>query len=109
MNIVGGILLLASIPTLLWAFVLVRAALAANTFCDRGPFRLVRHPIYACSHFALIGLIFVIRDWWLFLVLAMSIPVAVFEARSDERTLRKTLPGYDAYARRTAAVIPFLF
>ena len=76
---------------------------------DTGPYRLVRHPIYA----GLIG-----ASWAMALVVATpaaiggAIVLAVvmtIKAGGEERLLRRELgaAGYDAYAARTPMLVPF--
>lgn len=77
---------------------------------DSGPYALVRHPIYTGillasaattavkgSGFAIAGLAFIVAGYWM-------------KARLEERFLRTELgtEAYDAYARRTAMLVPFV-
>jgi len=80
-----------------------------HSIVDSGPYRLVRHPIYTGlllaaaataavegSGYALSGFVVLFVAFWL-------------KARLEERFLRAELGAhaYDAYARRTAMLIPF--
>ena len=119
-------------PTVNWALVLVM--LASFAFCwwarvhmgrlwsglvtvkpdhyvvDTGPFRLVRHPIYSgviaaalcvalikATPAALVGEVLFALGFWL-------------TARKEERFLRESLgaDAYDAYARKTGMLLPFV-
>ena len=77
---------------------------------DTGPYAFVRHPIYTGiilaaaataaekgSGFAIIGLALIVVGYWM-------------KARLEERFLRAELgaEAYDAYARKTAMLIPFV-
>jgi protein-S-isoprenylcysteine O-methyltransferase Ste14 len=77
---------------------------------DTGPYALVRHPIYTGiilasvattavkgSGFAVAGLAIIVVGYWM-------------KARLEERFLREELGAraYDAYARKTAMLIPFV-
>jgi protein-S-isoprenylcysteine O-methyltransferase Ste14 len=108
LRIIGAVMLLPSLAVVLWAFVLARQAVRTKTFSDRGPFRAGRHPIYVASHLALTGFILLVSIWPIVIVLIVTLPVYLIEARSDERKLRSQVEGYEAYAQRTAAVIPFV-
>lgn len=73
-----------------------------------GPYRWVRHPIYAAILlFVWVG---VAANWSLtsaalgFVVTAMLLLRMIFE----EALVRQRYPEYDAYARRTKRVIPFI-
>lgn len=97
---------------------IVLAAMRANAFAvpvvkdqadrrqrvvDRGPYAIVRHPMYAGVALALIGM-----PLWLGStagVLAALVPIALLAVRIgiEERFLRATLDGYVAYAARVRA------
>jgi len=83
---------------------------AGHRVVDTGPYRLVRHPIY-------LGLIFAafataIEKGTSFALLGAAIIALSFytKARREERFLRAELgeDAYDAYARRTSMLVPFL-
>jgi protein-S-isoprenylcysteine O-methyltransferase Ste14 len=82
---------------------------AGHHVVDTGPYRLVRHPIYS-------GLIFAasataIEKGALFALLGAALLTFAFytRARREERFLRVELgdDAYDAYARKTAMLVPF--
>lgn len=86
----------------------VEAAPAAAALIRRGPYRLIRHPMYAAT------LLFV---WAAVLahLSAMTLAVAialtgVVAARIvlEERVLRERYPEYADYARASKAVLPYL-
>jgi protein-S-isoprenylcysteine O-methyltransferase Ste14 len=92
----------------LWSDRVVRKA--GHHVVDTGPYRLVRHPIYS-------GLIFVafataIQKGTSFALLGAAIVALAFyiKARREERFLRAELGenAYDAYARKTAMLVPFV-
>jgi protein-S-isoprenylcysteine O-methyltransferase Ste14 len=71
-----------------------------QTVVTTGPYRYVRHPLYAGALFFFIGSPLLLGSWWglvpallLALMLALRIPI-------EERALRAGLPGYAAYAAR---------
>lgn len=83
---------------------------AGHHVVDTGPYRLVRHPIY-------LGLIFAafataVEKGTSFALLGAVIMTLAFytKARREERFLRAELgaDAYDAYARRTAMLVPFV-
>jgi protein-S-isoprenylcysteine O-methyltransferase Ste14 len=72
-----------------------------------GLYRWVRHPIYAGDLLLLIGLELALNSWAVVAAAALVLYVRR-QAIREERTLLKTLPGYDQYCRRTARFLPFL-
>jgi protein-S-isoprenylcysteine O-methyltransferase Ste14 len=74
-----------------------------------GPYRFVRHPIYA-------GLIFGTPGWALFRsnLLGVVLAVALFvffdlKSRHEERWLAESYPGYAEYSRQVRKLIPFVY
>jgi protein-S-isoprenylcysteine O-methyltransferase Ste14 len=65
-----------------------------------GPYRLVRHPMYAGAILWLVGTPLLLGSWWG--VAAVPLLVGGVAARivGEERMLCAALPGYQAYARR---------
>jgi protein-S-isoprenylcysteine O-methyltransferase Ste14 len=75
-----------------------------------GPYRVVRHPIYASMLYVLLATGFLIAPWWWF-VPAVFIFVAGTEirVRVEDRLLASQFGNQAAeYQRRTPAYIPFL-
>ncbi|HEY1507169.1 MAG TPA: isoprenylcysteine carboxylmethyltransferase family protein [Stellaceae bacterium] len=75
----------------------------------RGPYRYVRHPIYSGILLALLGSAIALDRWRALLGLVLIFGALLLKARHEEKELRRVLPGYDAYASKTAVLIPFLF
>jgi protein-S-isoprenylcysteine O-methyltransferase Ste14 len=79
------------------------------TLVERGPYRLVRHPMYAGAVLAAFGWALAINGW---LTLGYAVALFVFfdvKARREERWLREEIPGYAAYACRVRKLIPFIY
>ena len=86
----------------------VSAAPGGSTLIRRGPYRIIRHPMYAAA------LLFI---WTAILSHLSTINVAIglvvtslAAARviAEERLLRQAFPDYAEYASATKAVIPFV-
>lgn len=78
----------------------------ARKLVTRGPYRLVRHPLYAAEEIAIIGVLLQYA-WYAalpFLVVHMALQIR--RMAYEETLLRATFPDYEAYARRTARLIP---
>lgn len=76
---------------------------------DTGPFRLVRHPMYA-------GGVLMAFGWAIFvrgpLTVGYAVVLLVFadiKSRREERWLQAKFPGYGAYQARVRKLIPFIY
>jgi len=82
---------------------------AGHHVVDTGPYRLVRHPIYSGLIFAAFAT--AIEKGTSFALFGAAILTFAFytRARREERFLRLELGegAYDAYARKTAMLVPF--
>jgi len=91
----------------LWSDWVVKKA--GHHVVDTGPYRLVRHPIYSGLIFAAFAT--AIEKGTSFALLGAAIITLAFytKARREERFLRAELgkDAYDAYARKTAMLVPF--
>jgi protein-S-isoprenylcysteine O-methyltransferase Ste14 len=81
-----------------------------QTVVSTGPYRYVRHPMYAAAIVFLIGTTLLLGSWYgLLLVLLLVIAIAI-RALAEERTLRAELPGYAAYqAQVKYHLLPFIW
>ena len=79
-----------------------------HELCDRGLFRLVRHPLYLMQMVMMVGTGMMIQHP---VYLALPIPFAImyFTARREERMLSERLEGYEEYCRRTGMFFPRVF
>jgi len=65
-----------------------------------GPYRIVRHPMYAGAILYLIGMPLLLGSWLGLLVSPLILGVLTVRIFIEEATLRRGLPGYDEYAAR---------
>lgn len=77
--------------------------------CREGPYRWVRHPIYA-------GVLLIAAGWaawWQSAAAAMLLPLVfaffALKARAEERWLLAAWPQYRDYSKETKAIVPFLY
>jgi protein-S-isoprenylcysteine O-methyltransferase Ste14 len=70
----------------------------AQVVITNGPYRVVRHPMYAGGSMMFVGAPLLLGSWWG--LLAASILIVVISTRivGEERMLRRELAGYDDYA-----------
>jgi len=66
-----------------------------------GPYAIVRHPMYVGVMVMLAGMPLVLGSWWTFLPVGVMALAMVVRTAFEDRMLRRELPGYDDYARRT--------
>ena len=101
----------AFVISLLLAF----SAMLANTFLSTfvriqderghttitgGPYRFVRHPMYAGSLFMYWGMPLMLGSWWALIPGVLNIVVLVVRTALEDRTLQAELPGYKEYAEK---------
>ena len=65
-----------------------------------GPYRIVRHPMYAGSALYLLGMPLLLGSWLGLLVLPLILGVLAVRIVLEEAVLREGLPGYAVYAAR---------
>ena len=96
----------------LWIAASVHCSRATNAgdVATTGPYRTIRHPIYASVLLLCLGMGFVFFTRLHFLVLAAFVPLWWVECRSEEDEMRQQFgETYTAYQERTAMLIPGLF
>lgn len=65
-----------------------------------GPYRIVRHPMYAAALFYFLGAPLLLGSWWGLLPVPVFIVGLGARAVGEERMLLRALPGYGDYVRR---------
>ncbi len=68
--------------------------------CDRGPYRVVRHPGYAAGILMMLTPPLLLGSLWGCLPQALAVIMLLVRTELEDRTLRRELPGYREYARR---------
>lgn len=66
-----------------------------------GPYRYVRHPMYAMMFLMWPGTALLLGSWWALIPAAVIISVFVVRTALEDRTLQAELPGYVEYTQHT--------
>jgi protein-S-isoprenylcysteine O-methyltransferase Ste14 len=81
----------------------------ARAVVDRGPYRLVRHPLYVGELVSALGLAVAVGTVAAFCAWAALCLLQAYRALREEQVLLQALPGYGSYRARTAALLPGIF
>jgi Putative protein-S-isoprenylcysteine methyltransferase len=74
--------------------------LTEHQIVDRGPYGLVRHPIYTSACVMYFGTVLMFPAWWLILAAAIAIGAYVLKANLEDQFLMRRLSGYEDYRKR---------
>ena len=114
--IVADVIVLAGLVVAVWARIVLggnwsaRVALKENhELIRRGPYRVVRHPIYSGLLLMIFGTALLMGHIAGFLGLVICFCGFWIKLRQEEALLTTRLPGYSEYMARTKALVPFLF
>ena len=76
----------------------------------KGPYRLLRHPMYAGLDLAMAGTALVLANRMGFIIAAFAAFGTLMKALGEEKMLAKRFPAaYPPYFKRTKRLIPFVF
>jgi protein-S-isoprenylcysteine O-methyltransferase Ste14 len=113
---IGAIITVAGMAILIWA----RQSLGSNwsqivstkqghELVTSGPYRYVRHPMYTGGLLACIGSAIVVGDGFVFLLILLG-SIFLWRVGAEDTLLARQFPDeFPDYARRTRALIPFLW
>jgi protein-S-isoprenylcysteine O-methyltransferase Ste14 len=101
----------------LWIAIWARVTLGGNwsssvtlkeghELIQRGPYRLIRHPIYSGLLLMVLGTAILVGRTGGFFAFLICFCALWVKARREELLLTKNLPGYPEYMARTKALIP---
>jgi protein-S-isoprenylcysteine O-methyltransferase Ste14 len=116
LSIIGVVLCAAGMVCLVWA----RQHLGRNwsqtvsvkkepELVTSGPYRYVRHPMYAGGFLAAFGSAIVCGGGWIFLLLILG-AIFLWRVGAEDKLMAQQFPGeYPDYKKRTKAFIPFVW
>jgi protein-S-isoprenylcysteine O-methyltransferase Ste14 len=73
----------------------------AHRVVSDGPYRVVRHPTYAGIIVLAAGAPLILGSLWCYAVWGAIVATLVARTAFEDRTVRRELPGYEEYARKT--------
>ena len=73
-----------------------------------GPYRFVRHPLYATEMICMLGYIIQFTLWTSVILFLAQLAIQLERMRIEEQLLKKTFPEYETYSSNTALLIPGL-
>ena len=83
---------------------------AGQTVISTGPYRFVRHPLYAGSAVLFLFTPLALGSWVALPAFMLLLPFYAFRLLNEEKVLRAQLPGYTEYCLRTRyRLIPFVW
>ncbi|MBP1885760.1 methyltransferase family protein [Sinorhizobium mexicanum] len=115
---VGALILLLSIWLNYWTFrensfaapVVKVQRERGQRVVTAGPYRYVRHPLYAGGLLYLAGTSLLLGSWWGLVAVVLFALLLAVRIGIEEKALRTGLAGYDAYAARVRhRLIPFVW
>ncbi|HWD66824.1 MAG TPA: isoprenylcysteine carboxylmethyltransferase family protein [Caulobacteraceae bacterium] len=71
-----------------------------QTLVDTGPYRLVRHPMYAGALLMFVAMPFALGSWWGLAVIPLILGALIWRLIAEERFLVEHLAGYGEYRGR---------
>ena len=107
--ILGGALLLAGLVRLGRGLTPLPYPKDGATLIEKGPFALVRHPMYSGGLVLAFGWALFVRSW---LTVGYALALFVFldlKSRREERWLTERFPTYRGYQERVRRLIPFVY
>jgi protein-S-isoprenylcysteine O-methyltransferase Ste14 len=109
---------LACVPLIYWVFSTIGESIsetvltkAEHRLVTGGPYRWVRHPLYAVASLMFLSLALLAANWFilLFALLSLTMIALVVVPAEENNLVAQFGDEYRAYQRRTGALLPRLF
>ena len=110
-RIIGLIFIVIWICWHIWGIKTIRLWVTENRLCTSGPYRYVRHPLYAGgSLLGSLGISLMFNAWILLLQPLLLFAVFFILARKEEKMMLEVFgEEYERYAARTGRLFPRIF
>lgn len=113
LNVLSAVLILSghvlSVYVVFWLGRSVSIMAEARRLVVRGPYAVVRHPLYVAEEIAVIGLLIQFFSILTILIVGVHLYLQIARMINEERVLSQEFPAYEEYARRTARIIPGIY
>jgi protein-S-isoprenylcysteine O-methyltransferase Ste14 len=110
LRVAGGLIILLGLGLHSWSFLTLRDWWRDDRLCTRGPFRYVRHPMYAAWISLIVpGVVLILNRWAYVLWMVALHPLWHVLVRREEGTMARIFgETYRRYASRTGRFLPRL-
>lgn len=110
-HLAGWLLVILGIGLHIWSFTTLRSWWVEDQLCTRGPFRLVRHPMYAAWISLIAPGVVLILNSWIFVVWLVAVHILFHWLVLREEATMGRLFGdtYRTYASQTGRFLPRFF
>lgn len=106
----GICLLLIGVLFVLWALAYLGRAFSvtphASKLVMKGPYSIVRHPMYVGNIVSLVGLALIFNSLSTYLFCAVFTALQVFRAHFEEDLMQRSISGYDEYKSKVGRFFP---
>jgi len=99
----------SSIYVLLWLGRSFSILPQARGLVTGGPYRMVRHPLYAAEFITMFGAMLQFQPPWATAIFVATVASQLWRMKNEEEILLRTYPEYAGYMKHTAALIPGLY